>query len=234
MNKFITENTHNVCFVGIRKVLENGQTAFNIRGTGLVLAGGKAISCAHVYNEIPPDFRDSIFLGIAQKDIDRITKYDFYNANLVTKNDQRDIAILSIVDTENKLQSHGVQKDVLMKEEEINKLEPGTIINFAGFPLANEFLNMGMGVTFLISQCIIGAVKFSNNDKKVDFVLVDKQINPGNSGSPVFLGEKIIGFASGTINQTHKVGESLVNVPVGVGIVRTSNYLLDLLSESEK
>lgn len=234
MNKFITENNHNVCFVGIRKVLENGQVAFNIRGTGLILSGGKAISCAHVYNEIPPDFRDSIFLGISQKGADSITKYDFYDAKLISKNDQRDIALLSVIDKENKLQSHGVQEDVLMKEDEINKLEPGTIINFAGFPLANEFLNMGMGVTFLISQCIIGAVKFSSKDKKVDFVLVDKQINPGNSGSPVFLGEKIIGLASGTINQTHKIGESLVNVPVGVGIVRTSNYILDLLSEAEK
>ena len=233
MNKFITENTHNICFVGIRKILENGQTAFNIRGTGLILAGGKAISCAHVYNEIPPDFRDSIFLGIAPKETSSITKYDFYDAKLIIKNDQRDIAILSIVDKENKLHLHGVQKEVLMEEGEINKLEPGTIVNFAGFPLANEFLNMGMGVTFLISQCIIGAVKFSNNDKKIDFVLVDKQINPGNSGSPVFLSEKIIGLASGTINQTHKIGESLINVPVGVGIVRTSNYILDLLAEAE-
>jgi len=234
MNKFITENTHNVCFIGIRKVLENKQVAFNIRGTGLVLEDKKVISCAHVYNEIPPDFRDSVFLGIAQKNTDNITNYDFYDTKLVSKNDQRDIAVFSITDKENKLQSHGVKRDVLMKEGEIKKLEPGEIINFAGFPLANEFLNMGMGVTFLISQCIIGAVKFSNNDKKVDFVLVDKQINPGNSGSPVFLGEKIIGLASGTINQTHKIGESLVNVPVGVGIVRTSNYILDLLSESEK
>lgn len=233
MNKFISENNHNVCFVGIRKVLENGQVAFNIRGTGLVLKGGKAISCAHVHNEIPPDFRDSIFLGIAQKNTDNITKYDFYDTKLISKNDPRDIALFSIVDKENKLQSHGVENKILMSEDEINKLEPGTTINFAGFPLANEFLNMGMGVTFLISQCIIGAVKFSNKDQKVDFVLVDKQINPGNSGSPVFLGEKIIGIASGTINQTHKIGESLVNVPVGVGIVRTSNYILDLLAETE-
>jgi len=232
MNKFITNNIHNVCFVGIKKSLENGQVAFNIRGTGLILDGKRATSCAHVYNEIPADFRDSMFLGIARKGTESITTYDFYEARLLSKNDQRDIALFSVTDKEDKLKSHGISSDVLVKEEEIIKLEPGTIVHFAGFPLANEFLNMGMGITFLLSQCIIGAVKFSNKDKKIDFVLVDKQINPGNSGSPVFLGEKIIGLASGTINQTHKIGESLVNVPVGVGIVRTSNYILDLLREN--
>jgi len=233
MNKFISENTSNVCFIAIKKILENGQPAFNIRGTGLLVEGKKIISCAHVYNEIPSDLRNSIVLGIARRDMDIITAYDFYETTLISKNDQRDIAIFLAADKENKLQSYGVRKETLMTEDEVIKLEPGTTINFAGFPLANEFLNMGMGVTFLISQCIIGAVKFSGNDKKIDFVLVDKQINPGNSGSPVFLNDKIIGLTSGTINQTHKIGESLINVPVGVGIVRTSNYILDLLKETD-
>jgi len=231
MQKTINENTHNICFIGIKKVLENGQTAFNIRGSGLVLEGGKAVSCAHVYNEIPDEFRSLVFIGITQKSDDyMITNYDFYEIDLINKNDGRDIVLFSIKDPEGRLKEHGVPQSIFMTENEIKKLTPTTDIYFAGFPLANEFLNMGMGVTFLISQCIIGAVKFSGNDKKIDFVLVDKHINPGNSGSPVFLDDKIIGLASGTINQAHKIGDSLVNVPVGVGIVRTSNYILDLLA----
>lgn len=235
MQKTINENTHNICFIGIKKVLENGQTAFNIRGSGLVLKDKRAISCAHVFNEIPVDFRDSIFIGITKTSTDdAIKNYDFYEISLLSKNDARDIALFSIKDDKDQLKEHGVPQSMLMTEDEIKKLTPTTTIYFAGFPLANEFLNMGMGVTFLISQCIIGAVKFSNMDKKIDFILVDKHINPGNSGSPVFLEDKIIGLASGTINQTHKIGESLVNVPVGVGIVRTSNYILDLLLETSK
>lgn len=233
MQKTINENTQNVCFIGIKKVLENGQVAFNIRGSGFLLEGKKVISCAHVYNEIPADFRDSIFVGITQKKAgEEIQNYDFYEINLLNKNDVRDIASFTIKDEQDKLKNHGISQSMLMSEEEIKKLTPTTPVYFAGFPLANEFMNMGMGVTFLISQCIIGAIKFSSKDKKVDFILVDKHINPGNSGSPVFLEDKIIGLASGTINQTTKIGESLVNVPVGVGIVRTSNYILDLLSDA--
>gem|GEM_PF-990387 len=232
MQKTINNNTHNICFIGIKKALENGQTAFNIRGSGLLLEGKKVISCAHVYNEIPTDFRDSIFVGIIRnKTNETIQSYSFYEISLLNMNDARDIASFSIKDDEDSLKDHGIPQTMLMKEVEINNLIPTTPVYFAGFPLANEFMNMGMGVTFLISQCIIGAVKFSNKDKKVDFVLVDKHINPGNSGSPVFLENKIIGLASGTINQTNKIGESVINVPVGVGIVRTSNYILDLLSD---
>lgn len=232
MQKFINENAHNVCFIGIKKILENSQVAFNIRGTGLILKDKKVVTCSHIYNEIPPDFRDSIFLGISKKGATETNIiYDSYKTTLITKNDARDIAVFSINDENNTLDEHGVDESALMTEEEIKKLEPTTPVYFAGFPLANEFLNMGMGITFLISQCIIGAVKFNNNDKKIDFVLVDKHINPGNSGSPVFLKNRIIGLTSGTINQTHKIGESLVNVPVGVGIVRASNYVLELLSE---
>ena len=235
MQKTINQNTHNICFIGIKKALESGQVGFNIRGTGLVLEGKKAISCAHVYNEIPVDFRDSIFIGVTQKNkYNTIKNYDFYPITLLNQDEARDIASFSIKDDENKLKEHGISQSILMEEGEINNLMPTTTVYFAGFPLANEFMNMGMGVTFLISQCIIGAVKFSNKDKKVDFILVDKHINPGNSGSPVFLDDKIIGLASGTINQTQKIGESLVNVPVGVGIVRTSNYILDLLASFEK
>lgn len=235
MSKIINENTHNVCFIGIKKVLEDGQLAINIRGTGLILKGKRAVSCAHVYNGIPVDSRGSIFLGISQKGgADAIKSYDFYDTSLINKNDARDIVLFSIKDDKNRLGEHGIIQSMLMKENQIEKLVPTTTVYFAGFPLANEFLNMGMGITFLISQCIIGAVKFSNNDKKIDFILIDKHVNPGNSGSPVFLNDKIIGLASGTINQTHKIGESLVNVPIGVGIVRTSNYILDLLSGIEK
>jgi hypothetical protein len=233
MQNIINDNIQNVCFIGIKKVLENGQVAFNIRGSGLLLEGKKVISCAHVYSEIPADFSDSIFVGITQKIADeKIQNYDFYDINLLIKNDVRDIALFTIKDEKDKLSGHGIPRSILMSEKEINNLTPTTTVYFAGFPLANEFMNMGMGVTFLISQCIIGAVKFSSKDKKVDFILVDKHINSGNSGSPVFLEGKIIGLASGTINQTTKIGESLVNVPVGVGIVRTSNYILDLLSDA--
>ncbi len=66
-----------------------------------------------------------------------------------------------------------------------------------------------------------------------DFILIDKLVNPGSSGSPAFCRGKIIGLTSGTINQTYKMGEKLINVPVGLGIIRTSNYILDLLNKND-
>lgn len=230
MSNIINKNSHNICFIGIKKILENGETAFNIRGTGLILEGKKVVTCAHIYNEIPVDSRNSIFFGISKKNnIGLIINYQFYDGNLINKNDIRDIAIFSIKDDQNELNEYGINQSLLMVEADINKLTPTTIINFAGYPLPNDFLNMGMGITLLTSQSIIGAVKFKSSDKKIDFILIDKHINPGSSGSPVFFENKIIGLASGTINQTNKIGESLVNIPVGVGIIRTSNYILDLL-----
>ncbi len=231
MTKKINENMHNVCFIGIKKTLEGKKTAFRIIGTGLILNNKELITCAHIYNNIPRDYQNSIFAGIREEAGKKINKYNDFPLKLKAKDNTRDLALFEISDNEEKLKQHGVDKSILMTKEDINKLELATQVHFIGFPLGNEFLKMGMGITSMVSQCIIGAIKFSNKDQKIDFLLVDKQINPGNSGSPVFLNGKIIGLASGTINQTHKIGESLINVPIGVGIIRTSNYILALLDD---
>lgn len=229
-----TTNNHNIAFIGVKKQTEDGKVAFNIRGSGIILEGKKFITCAHVFNEISADLKNFIFCGICEKTESIIKNYNFLDLKFVDKDDKRDVALFDIIDPANKLAEYGFSETDLANESAINGLEAESDIFFAGFPLANEFLKMNMGITLMASKCIIGSLKYNTIDKKIDFILIDKAVNPGSSGSPVFHDNKIIGLASGTINQGHKIGETLVNVPVGVGMVKTSNYILDLLSKNKR
>jgi len=88
---------------------------------------------------------------------------------------------------------------------------------------------MDMGIALAASQTIISSIKYRNSDQTIDFIVIDKVVNPGSSGSPVFYKDKIIGIASNNMNQSHLIGTMLINVPVNIGLVRTSNYILELL-----
>jgi len=194
----------------------------------------RRVTCAHVYNEIPDSEKDSIFAGVSEISEKKIKKFSFLDLKFVRKNDARDVALFEFTD-KSKLQDYGVEEAIFADEGEIDKLKVGKKVYFAGYPLANDFLQMGMGITLAVSETIISSVKYSNRDQKIDFILIDRLVNPGNSGSPVFSEKgKIIGLTSGTLNRTQRIGESLINVPVNIGMVRpSSNYILDLLKEVE-
>ena len=177
--------------------------------------------------------KGSIFAGVPQITEEKIKRFDFLDIRLSSKDDIRDTALFEFSDKD-KVKDYGFEQSLFMTEGEIDKLEIGEEIYFSGYPLANEFIGMGMGITLATCSSIISSIKYSNRDKKVDFILIDKLVNPGNSGSPVFVGNKILGLASGTLNQTHRIGETLINVPVNLGMVRTANYTLDLLEKISK
>ena len=231
MNKNISENLHNIAFVGIEVKLDNGQSGYSIRGTGLLLKNNRLITCAHVYNAIPHNMREKISCGIQESDTADVKKYSTFLLKLLDKNDERDIALFEV---ENFPTTYGVERSIFASTDDVGKLEITQELHLAGFPLANELLNMGMGITLIASNCVLGSKKYRNVDNKLDFLLIDKSINPGSSGSPVFCGNKVIGLASANINQTHDVGGKLINVPIGVGVVRTSGYILELIDEFEK
>jgi len=237
MDKLIHQQ-HNIVFIGVKKLLENNQVAFNIRGTGFIVKKDDKkliVTCAHVYQQIADSEKASIFCGAISpdtKDNDAVKKYNFYDISFITQHPdpRRDVCLFEFKKSESGLESYGYEIDKLSSEDDIKKLKVMSQVEFQGFPLGNEFLQMGMGITLAASQTIISSIKYSNVDSKVDFILIDKLVNPGSSGSPVFHDEKIIGIASGTLNQTHRIGETLINVPVNIGLVRTSNYILELLN----
>lgn len=228
----ISKLEKNTVFIGVKKSITPNQFAVNIRGTGFILEKDHVITCAHVVVEIPEEERKSIFCGIWNKEIGNKIEYRSYDLNLVDVDTENDIALLRI----NKFDKadFGIKKSDLLTATSIKKLKRTDKIYFLGFPLANEFLQMGMGITLSASECIIGAVKYKNKDDEVHFILIDKLVNPGNSGSPVYKDDKLIGIASGTFNKSHKIGEALINIPVSIGMVRTSNYIREILMKNQE
>ena len=229
MNPHILEDLDNVVFIALTKQIE-GKSLLSIRGTGILLKDLKLITCAHIYDEIPEIERSNIFAGIIEKSNRKLKKYNFFPIKPHKRNGERDIEIFNVEDKEMKLSSYGIEKDKLMDVAELESLIPSQDLYYPGFPLANELLNMNMGVTLIVNQCSLGSIKYRTKDETIDFILIDRQVNPGSSGSPVYFNGKIMGLASGTLNQTHAVGGNVINVPLGLGIIRTSNYILELLT----
>jgi V8-like Glu-specific endopeptidase len=239
--KKIIDNPHNVVLIGIKKIISGNQVAINVRGTGFIVCDGDdkfIVSCAHVYQQIPEAENDSLFCGIMApetKESDNVKRYNFVDIKFVKKHpdDRRDVCIFKFSDNVDDIKDYGYDKKKLATEDEINKIKPIDTIEFNGFPLANELMQRGRGITIAASRSVVSAIKFSSLDKRVDFILIDKLVNPGSSGSPVFLNDKIIGIASGTLNQTTKIGETFINIPVNIGMVRASNYILELLDDKK-
>lgn len=237
MEKIINQQ-HNIVFIGVKKLLDNGQVVFNIRGTGFIVKRDNKkfiVTCSHVYQQITSSEQSSIFCGAISPvtiNDESEKKYDFYDISFVMQHpdQRRDVCLFEFKKNENNLKDYGYEIDNLQNEDGIKELKMLDTVEFQGFPLGNELLQLGMGITLAVSQTIISSIKYSSIDHKIDFILIDKLVNPGSSGSPVFHNEKIIGIASGTINQTHRIGETLINVPVNIGLVRTSNYILELLN----
>jgi len=229
---------HNIVFIAIKGFSENNELTVNIRGTGFILKHkGKQyiVTCAHVYQQLSVLEKRAMSCGVVSVDTKdkQIKKYNFYDVNFLAEHPEqrRDICLLEFKGNHDEIVDYGYDSGDLFNEIDIEKLKTTEAIFFMGYPLANEFLQMGMGVTLAASQTTISSIKYSNDDKRVDFIIIDKLVNPGSSGSPVFLKDKIIGVASGTLNKSHRIGETLINVPVNIGIIRTSNYILELLEK---
>ena len=110
-------------------------------------------------------------------------------------------------------------------------MQAGNEVLFVGFPLANDFLKIGVGITLFANKCIVGAVKYSSNDNKIDFVQIDSHVNPSNSGSPLFDIEsgKIIGVVSGTFHNIVR-SQELIQIPRNMGIVKPALYIPGIIT----
>lgn len=236
----IADEMHNIVFVGVRKNIAGNRSIVNVQGTGFIVRGKDGqyiITCAHVHQHLPVFDSGSIFCGVLSPDTkdSQEQRYDFIDIELVKKHpdDRRDVCAFAFKKTPATIKDYGYDKSILASEEDMQALRVFEGIDFAGYPLANELMQMGMGITMAASKGVISAIKYSGLDKRIDFILIDRLVNPGNSGSPVFHGNKIIGVASGTLNQTTRVGESVINIPANIGMVRPSNYILELMNDIE-
>lgn len=228
---------NNIVMVGIRKKDPSGRELVNVRGTGFILRDKSLVTCHHVLSNIPAIHKDNIVCWAPVAKDKSIIKYKLFNITHVDSDGKNDVTLFNIdMGDGDKMLGKGLEIDDLVGEGDIEKLKSGMDIHFVGYPLANELMNMGMGITQTTSKAIISSIKFRSEDGKLNFILIDKLINPGSSGSPVFIeitkGKyKILGIASGTLNQGHKIGETLINIPVSIGMLRPSNYIRGLLNK---
>jgi hypothetical protein len=237
MSNYYQDKLKNITFIVLQKKLPNNQYIINIQGTGFVIENQdrkkKIVTCAHLYETIPESDRQFLYCGVYRSEEKHIISYENYKINFEKSDIKRDIAIFSLA--EGSIEYSFVEND-LMTDDEIENVEICKDLIILGFPFPNDFLKMKLGITILASKCIVGSIKYSNKDEKIDFIQVDRIINPGNSGSPVFYevstGQiKILGIASGNFDKTQIVGNETVRIPVSIGMVRTANYIRELINK---
>ncbi len=233
----------NIVFISLKKEVSSNNWNIGIIGTGILLKNKKVITNNHVYKEILEEDREFLYASILGEDGVNYVDYKIEEEKIDEVND---IILLKISEPRinsnliQDLDSSGFDKEFFMKEEDINKLEEGADLDYRGFPLATMFLKMNLGITFMVNYCNLGSKKYrksesGESDKKLNFLLIDKAVNPGSSGSPVFVKknneDRICGIASGSFNNKQKIGESLINTPLNIGLVRPSNFILDLIKD---
>lgn len=232
-----------VVFIGLEKEIGelDNQKAVNIVGSGFLVKdaeGNKLITAGHVLSQARSMANAEnvrIFVSVFKNKDNGIVSYDFKDIN---KNEFR-------IDGKNDLgfvPLNEINKDNLYILENIqlsNDYAEGVKCISVGFPLLNEFLSIGVGITLFVSSSMIASVKYNAERRDVDFILTDSHVNPSSSGSPLFDEStgKIIGVVAGTF-QNNFVGPVMaekkvqtgVQVPRNIGLIRPSYYLKDLLA----
>ena len=81
-------------------------------------------------------------------------------------------------------------------------------VSVVGFPVGGEEISITEGVVSRIE-----IQEYSHSQRGVLAVTIDAAINDGNSGGPVYLGEKVTGIAFQTLHDAENIGE-VVPAPI--------------------
>jgi S1-C subfamily serine protease len=232
--EIILKNKKKIVFIGYKIKQPDNSYKFNFSGTGFVFKEKYIITCAHIYNQVHHIEGAEIFAGFLEETRTNIDTYRTHDLIYKKHNDQFDICIFELKENNYKPQETFILED-LTTDKDLEKVLPGADALFVGFPLANDFIQMGIGITLFANNTMIGAIKYSNNDNKVDFIQVDSHVNPSNSGSPLFDIEsgKIIGLIFSTFNYTPQQDKA-IQIPRNMGLAKPAFRILDLIEEIEK
>lgn len=227
----IKNNKKKIVFVGYKIKQPDGTYAVNLSGTGFVYDNKYIITCAHIYNQIPKLESIEIFAGFLEETKNNIDNYNSHDLIYKKHSDQYDVCIFELKEPSYQpLESF--KKEDLMTKIDLKNILPGMDTLFIGFPLANDFIQMGVGITLFANASMIGAIKYSSNDLEIDFIQIDSHVNPSNSGSPLFDTEsgKIIGLVFSTFNYTPPQQDKLIQIPRNMGLAKPAFRILDLVS----
>lgn len=161
---------------------------FNSTGSGCIIKGKRILTNAHVVS-------DQTFIQVRRNGDSRR-----YEARVVSVSHAADVALLSVEDP--------------AFFEGVEPLDLGTLPNAQqevlvyGFPLGGDTLSITKGVisriehqTYTHSSCSFLAVQ------------IDAALNPGNSGGPAIVDDKVVGVAMQGISQADNIGY-IVPVPI--------------------
>ena len=161
---------------------------FNSTGSGCIIKGKRILTNAHVVS-------DQTFIQVRRNGDSRR-----YEAKVVSVSHAADVALLSVEDP-------GFF-------EGVEPLDLGTLpkaqqeVLVYGFPLGGDTLSITKGVisriehqTYTHSSCSFLAVQ------------IDAALNPGNSGGPAIVNDKVVGVAMQGISQADNIGY-IVPVPI--------------------
>lgn len=232
ISEIIEKNKNSIILVALYIPVpgENNKGKVSIRGTGFIISrDGKFITCGHVYKQIPQNELPYLEVSVRGKTDEKgITHYDRYKVKLLKMDEENDFALMQII-------SEGKNSfEPIKRFGDSEKVKEGDEVIFTGYPLATELLGMKFGITMSTNHCIISVVKRRAKDGSLHFFMVDTHINPGSSGSPVFLKDsgEVIGVTSGKISQRIlPPGGKTFEIPANMGICRPAKYIENLISK---
>lgn len=151
-------------------------------GSGVVVAPGKILTGAHV-------IADATFIQVQTS-----THPDKFIARLAAVCHDSDLALLEV--------------DEPIFHEETESAPLGDLpdlrdkVSVVGFPVGGEELSVTEGVVSRIEL-----QRYAHSDRWLLAVTVDAAINNGNSGGPVFLGDRVVGIAFQSLDDAENIGE---------------------------
>jgi S1-C subfamily serine protease len=167
---------------------------WNMRGTqastgsGAIISGNRILTNGHVV-------RDHTFVQVR-----RFGESRRYQARVVFASHQADLAVLSVDDP--------------AFFEGVEPLELGELpftqdeVNVYGFPMGGDTLSITKGVVSRIEH-----QTYAHSSAHLLAVQIDAAVNPGNSGGPAIVNDRIVGVAMQGISQADNIGY-IVPVPV--------------------
>lgn len=202
-----------------------------IIGSGFcVSSDGKILTAAHIYNQVPPEFRSKLMgMTMIKNDANGMEQYEWLPLRFLKKEDAHDIALFHIADHKGTLLS-----PLTLGDSET--IDVGQDAYFIGFPYAAPLMNDGFGITLIVNKTIISNIKRDGTDPAHprNWFIVDAISNPGNSGCPLIDIETnvVIGIMTIAFNiksQMPKYGDLDVKAPMHIAGAKPINLAKGLI-----
>lgn len=222
---------------GIRKISNGivaigfrpGQDKAAIAGTGFCVdvKRGLFLSAAHLYLQIPEQYRGVLHAFVMQKKENDLENYEWMPIKKVEIDAKNDIALFQLVD-----EKRGVLRELEMGDSD--KVEIGQSTYFIGFPYAANLINEGFGVTMISNRSMVSTIKRDgiNPAHPRNFIVVDAISNPGNSGGPLIDEEtnKVLGIMTISFRQQSRTHKDLdIREPMHIAAAKPINLAKNLI-----